>query len=129
MAKVVYPVFLTSLDDGGYLVRVPDFHSVTEGDSLADAIVMARDLIGVMGIELEDQGKELPEAFSTKHDLEDGEIQTLVDVDLTAYRRAHDNKVVRKNCTIPNYLNVEAEKQGINFSRLLQEALQVKLGI
>ena len=45
------------------------------------------------------------------------------------YRRKTDNKMVKKNCTIPNYLNVEAEKRGINFSRVLQEALQEKLGM
>ena len=50
-------------------------------------------------------------------------------MDLSEYRRKTDNKMVKKNCTIPNYLNVEAEKRGINFSRVLQEALQEKLGM
>ena len=52
---------------------------------------------------------------------EEGTIRTLVDVDLSEYRRKTDNRMVKKNCTIPNYLNVEAEKRGINFSRVLQE--------
>ena len=47
-------------------------------------------------------------------------------VDAIAMAR-HDNRTVKKNCTIPYYLNVEAEKAGINFSRLLQEALKQKL--
>ena len=53
--------------------------------------------------------------------------QTLVDIDFSEYRRKHDNRMVKKNCTIPYYLNVEAEKRGLNFSRLLQEALLSKI--
>ena len=53
----------------------------------------------------------------------------MVDIDFSEYRKRHNNRMVKKNCTIPYYLNVEAEKEGINFSKLLQEALQKKLGL
>lgn len=52
---------------------------------------------------------------------------TLVDVDLTEYRKRYNNRIVKKNCTIPYYSNVEAKKQGINFLRVLQEALLTKM--
>mgnify|MGYP002627528376 FL=1 len=124
----VYPVVL-SKDGDGYIVRIPDFRSVTEGKDLGDAIYMARDAIGLLGIELEDEGKELPEPFSRSVEKEEGDVETLVDVDFTDYRMGHDNRTVKKNCTIPYYLNVEAEKRGFNFSKILQEALAEKLGI
>ncbi|MCC8150787.1 MAG: type II toxin-antitoxin system HicB family antitoxin, partial [Lachnospiraceae bacterium] len=54
---------------------------------------------------------------------------SLVDVDLTEYRRKTDNKTVRRNVTLPNWLNLEAEKAQINVSRVLQEALMAKLVI
>ena len=123
----VYPVIL-SKDGEGYVVRIPDFRSVTEGKNLGDAIFMARDAIGLLGIELEDEGKELPEPYSRTIDKEDGDIETLVDVDFTEYRMRHDNRTVRKNCTIPYYLNAEAETRGFNFSKILQEALAEKVG-
>ena len=88
---------------------------------------MARDAIGINGLQLEDEGKELPEPFSVKYDKEEGDILTLVDVDMTEYRKKHDNRTVKKNCTIPYYLNAEAEKAGINFSRILQDALKQEL--
>ena len=122
----VYPVILSKNEDG-YFVTIPDFDINTEANSLEEAIFMARDAIGINGIELEDEGKCLPEPFSEKYEKEDGDIETLVDVDFIAYRRKHDNRTVKKNCTIPYYLNAEAEKAGINFSRLLQEALKQKL--
>lgn len=38
------------------------------------------------------------------------------------------NQTVRKNVTIPRYLNDKAVKAGINFSQLLQSALKQQLG-
>jgi len=45
-----------------------------------------------------------------------------LDVDFKAYRRANDMRAVRKNVTLPSWLNDRAEKEGINFSHVLQEA-------
>ena len=123
---VVYPVIL-SKDKDGYFVTIPDLDINTEGKTLEEAIFMSRDAIGINGLQLEDEGKELPIPFSAKYQKEKDDIETLVEVDFTEYRRKHDNRTVKKNCTIPYYLNVEAEKAGINFSRLLQEALKQKL--
>ncbi len=39
------------------------------------------------------------------------------------------NRSVKKTLTIPQWLNNEAEKAGINFSQVLQYALKEKLGI
>lgn len=61
MGKQVYPVVFTPCDEG-YLVDVPDFDITTEGRDLADAIDMARGAINLMGITLEDEGKEIPVA-------------------------------------------------------------------
>ena len=125
--SVVYPVILTKADSG-YIVNIPDFDIDTEGKDLADAIFMARDAIGLMGIEMEDNQEELPVPFSTAYDKAENDMVTFVDVDFVEYRKKHDSRMVRKNCTIPYYLNVEAEKKGLNFSRILQEALVEKLG-
>lgn len=56
-------------------------------------------------------------------------VVSLVDVDLVTYRRMVDNKTVRRNVTLPNWLNQEAEKSNINVSKVLQEALMAKLGV
>ena len=37
--------------------------------------------------------------------------------------------MVRRNVTLPNWLNQEAEKAHLNVSKVLQEALKVKLGV
>ncbi len=128
--KNSYPIVLMP-DKVGYIVYIPDFDINTEGDTLTEAIEMARDAIGVIGIDLEDDGEELPEptAFSEIKVTSAADIVTLVDVDFEEYRRKNDMRTVKKNCMIPSWLNFEAEKAGINFSAILTAALKSELKI
>lgn len=127
--RKVYPVLFREDEKGGYDIRIPDFDQYTEGESISNAIFMARDAIGMIGVYYEDKGIPIPEPFSAEFSLEDGEFQNLVDIDFAEYRARNENKLVKKNCTIPLYLEREAEKQGINFSRVLAEALAQRLAM
>jgi predicted RNase H-like HicB family nuclease len=135
--KQVYPTFILNTNDNSehqFLVCVPDLDILTEGNSFADAIEMARDAIGVTGISLEDNNEKLPipskqneaiekvKQYSEDIDFSRG-VLTYVDVDFTEYRRKTDTKTVRRNVALPSWLNYEAEHSGINVSRVLQEAL------
>lgn len=137
--KEVYPTFIAQ-EGSCYLVYVPDFDIYTEGNSFPDAVAMARDAIGLRGICLEDDNIEFPIASSyeqaiakAKKDTEDFDytkgIVTMVDVDFVEYRRKLDNKTVRRNVTLPNWLDYEARKAHINVSKVLQEALMAKLNV
>lgn len=134
--KKVYPVIFTQTEDV-ILVEVPDLNILTEGRDMAEAIEMARDAIGLHGISREDHGEVIPEAsLSSEIDVETGTFAdegkgfiSYVDVDFSIYRRKVDNKVVRTNVTLPNWLKQEADKADINVSKVLQEALMSKLGV
>lgn len=127
--KSVYPVILTAAGND-YLVDVPDFDITTQGENLADAIDMARDAICLMAITLEDEKKAVPAASNVRNiKVEENQILTLVDCDFDEYRKALDNRAVKKNCTLPSWLNKRAEAEHINFSAVLQDALIEKLGI
>ena len=137
--KQVYPTFIAEYE-GIFLVYVPDMDIYTEGTSFADAIEMARDAIGLKGIDLEDDGIELPfpstQEKAVSKAKENTEIfdystglLTYVDIDFSEYRRRNENKTVRRNVTLPNWLNIEAEKAHINVSKVLQEALKEKLQV
>lgn len=128
--KNSYPIILVP-DKVGYVVYVPDFDINTEGNTLTEAIEMARDAIGVVGIDMEDDGESLPEptAISDVKADSTADIVTLVDVDFGEYRRKNDMRAVKKNCTIPSWLNFEAEKAGVNFSAILTAALKSELKI
>ena len=126
--KGAYPILISNEEDG-YFVSIPDFGIETQGSSIPDAMEMARDAIGLMGIDYEDDGEKIPEPNRIPFEKTEGDIETLVDVDFTEYRRKVDRRAVKKNCTLPNWMNVEAEKAGLNFSKLLQEAIAEKLGL
>ena len=137
MSKKVYPTILTQTDDGTVLIEVPDMEILTQGKDYADAIMMARDAIGLKGISMEDAGEKLPEPsdLSSVHPdkgtfADEGKgIVTRVDVDFLIYRRKNDNRMVRRNVTLPNWLNQEAEEAKLNVSKVLQEALMAKLNV
>lgn len=127
--KAVYPVIFTELDDG-FMAYVPDLEINTQGDDLPEAIAMARDAIGLMGIDMQDDGKQIPPPSpAAEVKCAEGEIVSMVDIDFTAYRRAHEKRTVRKNVSLPSWLNVEAEKAGLNVSAVLQAALKRELHI
>ena len=137
--KKVYPVLLTKKHDkkDTILVEVPDLSITTEGFGIEDAIDMARDAIGLKGIVMQDENMDIAEPSDIeKVDVSAGEfygigdtIVTLVDIDFDEYRRKADNKSVRRNVTIPNWLDQDARKAGLNMSRVLQEALKAELGV
>ncbi len=124
--KLIYPaIFSPCMEKEGYTVEVPDLPGcVTEGDDLADAIEMATDAASgwILG-ELED-GNNIPSP-SQRKDIqtdEDSFINMLV-LDMDAYSEKYGSKAVRKNITIPAWLNTYGEKNHINFSKVLQDAL------
>ena len=128
--KAVFPVIFTRLEEGGYMAFSPDFQINTQGETLADAIEMARDAIGIMGIDMEDNNKTIPTP-SSPHDITCAadEIVSMIDIDFTAYRRANERRTVRRNVSLPSWLNSEAEKAGLNVSAILQAALKQELHI
>ena len=124
--KLVYPAFFSPWEDGkGYTVEFPDLPGcVTEGSSLAEAIEMAEDAASgwVLG-ELE-VGNPIPVA-SVPSSLSpaQGDFVSMVVLDMDAYTEKYGKKAVRKNLTIPAWLNTFAEKQQVNFSQVLTDAL------
>lgn len=134
--KCIYPVIFTQTDDI-VLIEVPDLGILTEGSDMLNAVEMARDAIGLKGITLEDRNQAIPEPSQIRQiDSNNGTFSkegtsyvTLVDIDFTEYRKKIDTKAVRRNVTLPSWLNKEAEKAHINVSKVLQQALMEQLDI
>lgn len=136
--KNTYPTLIEE-KDGDYLVFVPDLDIYTEGKNLTDAIEMARDAIGLKGVSMEDDGISLPEPSSREQAIAKAKadadevfdystgLLTYVDVNFTEYRRRYDNRMVRRNVTLPCWLDRAAEKAHLNVSKVLQEALKEAL--
>lgn len=131
MAKYVYPAIFSPSEDGGFTVSFPDVSGCyADGDTLAEAIENAKDALCLMLYDIEERGEALPVPTATKDvPSENNDIVSLVACDTLEYRKFFDKKAVKKTLTIPNWLNVMAERADINFSAILQEALIDKLQI
>ena len=129
--KYVYPAIFTPLENGKYFIKVPDLPGcVTEGNDLADSIDMVQDAISMWLCDAEDCKENIPDA-SRVFDLrcEKFEFINHISVDTSEYRNLRDSRAIKKTLTIPNWLNTKAEKAGINFSQVLQEALKERLKV
>lgn len=107
-----------------YLAYIPDIGGYTQGESLADAIAMARDYIGTYSLD-----NELPVPSKLKVDSDPDDIITLVDINPEAYKKSINKKPVKKTLTIPSYLNDAAVEEGLNFSQTLADAIKEKLAL
>ena len=134
---VIYPVVYTETKDKNdtVLVYIPDLDRSTEGYGLKDAIAMAKDCIGNILFDTPDA--DLPAAseidsidISKSNFYGEGKsFVSLVDVDLEAFRRMEKSRSVRRNITLPQWLDDMASSAKINVSAVAQKALKAELGI
>ena len=128
MGKYVYPAIFTP-DGDGFFVDFPDIESCyTQGDTLADAIDMAEDVLALRLCSYENDNRAIPHAsLKQEFELREDQVISLVSADTMEYRKIWDNKAVKKTLTIPAWLNALAERNDINFSATLQKALKDEL--
>lgn len=124
--KLIYPAIFTPCEEKeGYTVIVPDLPGcISEGNSLVNSIEMGTDAAcgWILG-ELED-GNDIPTAsdYNDIH-IEKGSFVNLLILDMDTYSEKYSTKSIRKNITIPAWLNTFGETHNINFSKLLQDSL------
>ena len=130
MAKYVYPAVFTP-EPEGYSINFPDLESCyTSAPTLEEGMEMAADVLCLTLYGLEEEGKPIPAASDLRTMKTEGKaFVSLVRCDTIEYRRFYDNKAVKKTLTIPAWLNTMAERNGVNFSMVLQTALKHELNI
>ncbi|MBQ3692297.1 MAG: type II toxin-antitoxin system HicB family antitoxin [Clostridia bacterium] len=126
--KYVFPAVFSE-EETGYSVRFPDVSGCyTDGENLAEAVAMAEDALNLMLYTLEEKGLPINRPSDIRSlILGENEFATLIPADTLEYRRYFDSKAVKKTLTIPSWLNTMSERENINFSAVLQEALIEKL--
>ena len=130
MAKYVYPAIFTP-EPEGYSINFPDLESCyTSAPTLEEGMEMAADVLCLTLYGLEEDGRPIPAASDLRTVKPEGQaFVSLVQCDTIEYRRFYDNKAVKKTLTIPAWLNTMAERNGVNFSLVLQTALKHELNI
>lgn len=125
--KMIYPAIFYPYSDGsgGYVVEFPDLPGcVTGGRDLAEALEMAVDAASGWVLDELEEGNPVPQAskYEEVKPKDNGQVNMIL-LNMNEYAERYGEKAVRKNVTIPAWLNTFAEKQRINFSQVLQEAL------
>lgn len=136
----MYPACFYKEEDG-YSVIFPDLNYLsTQGDSFEDAMETAVECLASYLYTSQRDGEAVPAPSSLAvidpaavskelaPDLPVGEaIVNLVSIDVAEYAKKHFEKSVKKTLSIPAWLNDAAMSQGINFFRVLQQALKDQL--
>lgn len=123
---VAYPAVFTPLkNDNDYFIKFPDLEGTfTEGHGLADAYLMASDVLAEMNYNKKNlPAPSAPESLTVP----DGAFVAVITANLTAKKRELQ-KYVRKNVTVLADLAQEAEDKKLNFSDSLNFGLRIKLG-
>ena len=123
--KIAYPAIIHE-EEGAFWVEFPDLEGCfSDGDSVADAISNASDALGGYVCSLMDSDLPVPGASDIKEIVAEDGFTTMVISDPLAYKK--NTKSVKKTLSIPEWLNIEAEKRHINFSSVLQQALIARI--
>ncbi|WP_243343220.1 type II toxin-antitoxin system HicB family antitoxin [Anaerococcus sp. AGMB09787] len=135
---VVYPAIFYKDKESGYTVVFPDFDGgATCGDNQQDAFYMAQDWLGCVLYDYYVENKEFPKSSNVEdivieddeYAIKEESFVTLVGLDIVDYVKKVDKKTVKKNVTIPSYLNEMGKNMNINFSKVLTEALEKEFDI
>jgi len=135
VAKYTFPAVFDPNENGGYTVTFPDLPGcITEGDDLDEALAMAAEAMALHLYGMERDGDPIPEPSKPAEvqfpdDVSPGAFVTVIQARTEPIHDEMASRAVKKTLTIPQWLNDEAEKAGINFSQVLQYALKEKLGI
>ena len=119
---LAYPVILTEYHDDGhyYVVTSPNIKGmVTDGNSIAEALVHAEDAIATML-----DGIDYPKVQDPKSwKLKENQQLSWVTVNMTKWQNKY-GKTVRRNISIPAGLNKWAKENKINVSQVTTNALR-----
>jgi predicted RNase H-like HicB family nuclease len=126
----IYPAIFETTDEG-IVITFPDLPgAISCADSEEEAVFMAKDALGAWIVANEDIGNAAP-APSKIADLHCAPNQSvcLIEAWLPIFREEPRKGSVKKNVTIPIWLNALAEQADLNFSQILQAALKNTLGV
>jgi predicted RNase H-like HicB family nuclease len=127
----MFPAVFEAGESKAYVVSFPDLPGCyTQGDTLEEALRMAREALELHLYSMEEEGDRIPEPTPPeKVKIPEGAFVAPVFAYMIPIRDAMANKAVNKTVTLPRWLNDLAEQRKVNFSGLLQTALKQYLGL
>lgn len=131
MRTFLFPAYFRRTESGGYSVDFPDLPGcISAGDTLEEALSMAREALSLHLFGMDEDGEAIPPASDPSElRAETGTFVSPVEGHPDMARDEIRNRSVKKTLTIPYWLNEAAERNKVNFSQVLQDALKERVGI
>lgn len=131
MNNYSYVALFEMNDNKSYTVTFPDLPGcITEGDDFHQAQLNAKEALELHLYNLEDEDELLPNPTTPDSIfVEPDTLVSIISANMALTRFELDNKRVSKNCTLPKWLIKAAEKEQVNFSKLLELAIRNELHI
>lgn len=126
----VYPAVFEQ-EENGVAIFFPDLPGCLPcAETIEEAFKNAKEALQLHLYGMEEDGEEIP-APSNPAEVKCEENQYLVAIEawMPPFREKMLNKSMNKTVTIPRWLNILAEKEKVNYSHLLQNALKEYLGV
>jgi predicted RNase H-like HicB family nuclease len=130
MRKVTYLAVFERDENPGFSVYFPDVPGcISCGDDFDHALKMAQEALGLHIYGLEKDGEELPAKTDEIPELDKRDLVVPVSVYPDLIKAELDNRRVKTTITLPLWLKTVAEREGINYSRLLETSIKDTLHI
>lgn len=127
----VYPIIIKKKENGGVLVSTPDFPGqMTEVENEVDAVGAAQDMLALCIIDNEKKGRDNPlPTDESQIVIVENEKVIYIHVWMPYFRNREKEVYVKKTLTIPNWLDILAKENNVNFSAVLVKGLKQELGM
>ena len=126
-------VALLTYEDDGISIEFPDLpgcYPCADKDDTDGALLNAKEALGVHLWGMEQDGEEIPASTPiTGIKLHENEVPVLVDVFMPPVRERINSKYVKKTLSLPAWLAAKADEDGVNCSKIFQNALMEYLGV
>ena len=123
----IYPAIFNFTDEG-ISIEFPDLSGCrTCGETIEEAMHMAEDALKGALAKMETTHGEIPEPTDIKSlETDDDQFIQLIRVFMPPTRKSYAEQPVRRNITIPRWMDECVRKDHLNVSAFVQEALRAK---
>lgn len=126
-------VALFNYDEDGISIDFPDLPGCcpcADKDDTDMALKNAKEALGLHIWGMEQDGEEIPVPSKiTDLNLEPGQVPVLIEVFMPPVRERINSRFVKKTLSLPAWLASKADEDGVNCSRIFQNALMDYLGV
>ena len=119
------------VEDDGISIEFPDLPGCLPcAETMEEALKNAQEALGLHLWGLEQDNEEIPEPTPIQNiKLEKNQVPAVIEVFMPSFRDKLNNRFVKKTLSLPAWLADMADKDGVNCSKVFQNALAEYLGV